>query len=40
VGVTRAQLTDADGEFIAPFLPIGEFGPYPENLRAQFEGVV
>jgi transposase len=40
LGVTRAQVTDAEWEFIAPFLPIGAFGPYPENLRAQFEGVV
>lgn len=38
--VTRAQLTDEDWDFIAPFLPIGAFGPYPQNLRAQFEGVV
>jgi transposase len=27
-------------EFISPFLPVGEYGPYPENLRAHFEGVV
>lgn len=40
VAVTRAQLSDVEREFIAPFLPIGAFGPYPQNLRAQFEGVV
>jgi transposase len=38
--VTRAQLTDREWEFIEPFLPIGAFGPYPQNLREQFEGVV
>jgi transposase len=38
--VSRAQLTDAEWEFVLPFLPIGEFGPYPVNLRAQFEGVI
>jgi transposase len=27
-------------EFIEPYLPIGEYGPYPERLRQQFEGVV
>ncbi|MGW9212368.1 transposase, partial [Embleya sp. NPDC055664] len=25
---------------IEPFLPIGGFGPYPQRLREQFEGVV
>ena len=38
--MTRGQLTDREWEFIEPFLPIGAFGPYPQNLRAQFEGVV
>lgn len=38
--MTRAQLTDADWEFIGPYLPIGEYGPYPERLRQQFEGVI
>lgn len=38
--MTRTQLTDAEWEFIAPFLPVGEFGPYPVNLRAQLEGVI
>lgn len=40
MAVTRAQLTDQEWEFIEPFLPIGAFGPYPQNLREQFEGVV
>jgi transposase len=34
------QLTDAKWEFIGPCLPIGEYGPYPERLRQQFEGVI
>ncbi len=34
------QLTDVEWEFIAPYLPIGEYGPYPERLRQQFEGVI
>jgi transposase len=34
------QLADADWEFIEPYLPIGEYGPYPERLRQQFEGVI
>jgi transposase len=34
------QLTDAEWEFIEPYLPIGEYGPYPERLRQQFEGVI
>lgn len=34
------QLTDPDWEFIEPYLPIGEYGPYPERLRQQFEGVI
>jgi transposase len=34
------QLTDEEWEFIEPCLPIGGFGPYPERLRQQFEGVV
>lgn len=38
--MTRAQLTDREWEFIEPFLPIGAFGPYPQNLREQLEGVV
>ncbi|GIH50584.1 Putative transposase of IS4/5 family [Microbispora rosea] len=38
--MTRAQLTDDEWEFIKPYLPIGRFGPYPERLRQQFEGVI
>jgi transposase len=38
--VTRAQLTDQEWKFIEPYLPIGRFGPYPERLREQFEGVI
>ncbi|TWE20623.1 DDE family transposase [Kitasatospora atroaurantiaca] len=34
------QLTDPDWEFIERYLPIGEYGPYPERLRQQFEGVI
>jgi hypothetical protein len=38
--VTRRQLTDEQRKLIEPFLPIGEYGPYPERLREQFEGVI
>jgi transposase len=38
--VTRRQLTDEQWTFIEPYLPIGEYGPYPERLRDQFEGVI
>ena len=38
--MTRVQLSDAEWEFIEPYLPIGEYGPYPERLRLQFEGVI
>lgn len=38
--MTRGQLTDEEWEFIGPYLPIGEYGPYPERLRQQFEGVI
>jgi len=38
--MTRVQLTDAEWEFIEPYLPIGGYGPYPERLRQQFEGVI
>ncbi|MDQ0904273.1 transposase [Streptomyces canus] len=34
------QLADTDWEFIEPYLQIGEYGPYPERLRQQFEGVI
>jgi transposase len=38
--VTRRQLTDEQWKFIKHYLPIGRFGPYPERLRDQFEGVI
>lgn len=38
--MTRRQLTDKQWQLIEPFLPIGEYGPYPERLRDQFEGVI
>ena len=38
--MTRRQLTDDQWKLIDPFLPIGEYGPYPERLRDQFEGVI
>ncbi|GGK74796.1 hypothetical protein GCM10010094_39700 [Streptomyces flaveus] len=38
--MTRVQLTDEEWKFIEPYLPIGEYGPYPEQLRQQFEGVI
>ncbi|GAA3368150.1 hypothetical protein GCM10020367_05330 [Streptomyces sannanensis] len=38
--MTRRQLTDEQWKFIEPYLPIGSFGPYPERLRQQFEGMI
>lgn len=38
--VTRRQLSDEQWTLIGPYLPIGEYGPYPERLRDQFEGVI
>jgi transposase len=38
--MAQVQLTDAEGEFIEQYVPIGRFGPYPERLRQQFEGVL
>lgn len=38
--MTRRQLTDDQWRFIESYLPIGRFGPYPERLREQFEGVI
>ncbi|GGQ34784.1 hypothetical protein GCM10010266_67800 [Streptomyces griseomycini] len=38
--MTRRQVTDDQWKSIEPFLPMGEYGPYPERLRDQFEGVV
>ncbi|GHD61116.1 hypothetical protein GCM10010317_054180 [Streptomyces mirabilis] len=34
------QLTDEEWGFVGPYLPIGGYGPYPERLRQQFEGVI
>jgi transposase len=33
-------LDDDEWALISPFLPIGRFGPYPQRLREQFEGVI
>ncbi|MFF7251091.1 transposase [Embleya sp. NPDC008237] len=38
--MARRELDDDEWELIEPFLPIGGFGPYPQRLREQFEGVV
>ncbi len=38
--MTRAQWTDQEWESIKRYLPIGGFGPYPQRLRSQFEGVL
>ncbi|MCZ9347021.1 transposase, partial [Streptomyces sp. TRM76130] len=38
--MTRAQLTDEEWRFVEPYLPVGEYGPYPGRLRQQFEGVI
>lgn len=38
--MTRRQLTNAQWKFIELYLPIGRYGPYPERLREQFEGVI
>lgn len=38
--MTRAQLTDDEWGFVGPYLPVGEYGPYPSRLRQQFEGVI
>ncbi|MYW03240.1 transposase [Streptomyces sp. SID3343] len=38
--MARRELSDVEWELIEPFLSIGRFGPYPERLREQFEGVV
>lgn len=38
--MTRRQLTDEEWEYVEPYLPIGEYGPYPTRLREQFEGVI
>lgn len=38
--MTRRQLSDSEWVLIEPFLPVGQYGPYPKRLREQFEGVV
>lgn len=38
--MTRRELDDEEWALIEPFLPIGRFGPYPQRLREQFEGVI
>ncbi|MFG2639134.1 transposase, partial [Streptomyces sp. NPDC048362] len=38
--MTRRQLTDKQWKMIEPYLPIGEYGPYPGRLRTQLEGVI
>ncbi|ALO05779.1 transposase [Streptomyces venezuelae] len=38
--MARTELADDGWELIGPLLPVGRFGPYPEHLREQFEGVV
>ncbi|MFJ1551041.1 transposase [Streptomyces sp. NPDC088246] len=38
--MTRMQLTDEEWESIRPYPPIGEYGPYPERLWQQFEGMI
>lgn len=38
--MTRVQPTDSEWEFVELYLPIGEYGPYSERLRQQFEGVI
>jgi transposase len=36
----RRALSDGEWELIEPFLPIGRYGPFPQHLREQFEGVI
>ena len=38
--MTRRELSDDEWGLIEPLLPIGRFGPYPQRLREQFEGVI
>ncbi len=38
--MTRRELSDSEWALIEPFLPIGRYGPYPQRLRDQFEGVI
>ena len=34
------MLRDDEWALVEPFLPIGQYGPYPQRLREQFEGVL
>ncbi|WP_406840669.1 hypothetical protein ACICHK_38915 [Streptomyces sp. AHU1] len=34
------QLTDQGWKFTGPCLQVDAYGPYPERLRQQFEGVI
>ena len=36
----RCELGDDEWELISPHLPIGRYGPYPEHLRDQLEGII
>lgn len=38
--MTRVRLKDVERELVEPYLPIGGYGPYPERLGQQFEGVI
>jgi transposase len=38
--VPRRELSDEDWDLISPHLPIGQYGPYPEHLRDQLEGII
>src|SRR3954447_1509145 len=38
--MTRGQLRDEEWEYVEPYLPVGEYGPYPARMRQQFEGVI
>lgn len=40
MGVVRRELSDDDWALVGPYLPVGSFGPYPERLRDQLEGVI
>lgn len=38
--MTRRELDEDERVLIGPLLPIGRFGPYPQRLRDQLEGVI
>ncbi|GGU47013.1 hypothetical protein GCM10010289_79470 [Streptomyces violascens] len=38
--MTRRELSDDEWVLIEPLLPIGRYGPYPQRLCEQFEGVI